>query len=186
MRSSVTGRHARDEAAVFEDIVDESERLFGEDAPALATTLLACPDVEAWRDDFAAFDRFVTTAEATLREGPMGLSLVAFHPSFARWRQLPQEALASLDEDAMSGGAGGAGGASGGGGDGSYEVWAHFEEAYSDTPWVRVRVRVITLTLTLALTLTLTRCGHTSRRPTPTHRMGQGGPLTRARSSTAG
>ena len=82
----------------------------------------------------------------------MGLSLVAFHPSFARWRQLPQEALASLDEDAMSGGAGdadgtggaggvggagGAGGASGGGGGagGGAEVWAHFEEAYSDVPY---------------------------------------------------
>ena len=116
-------RRASDEAAVFEDIVDESEHLFGEDAPALATTLLACPDVEAWRDDFTAFDRFVTTAEATLRDGPMGLSLVAFHPSFARWRQLPQEVLASLDENAMSGGGGGT------------EVWAHFEEAYSDTPY---------------------------------------------------
>ena len=91
----------------------------------------------------------------------MGLSLVAFHPSFARWRQLPQEVLASLDEDAMSGGAdgaggaggvdgadgaggvdgadgaGGAGGASGGGGGagGGAEVWAHFEEAYSDVPY---------------------------------------------------
>ena len=134
---SLACRHASDEAAVFEDIVDESERLFGEDAPALATTLLACPDVEAWRDDFAAFDRFVTTAEATLSDGPMGLSLVAFHPGFARWRQLPQEVPASLDENAMSGGAGGAGsagGASGDGGDGRYEVWAHFEEAYSDAP----------------------------------------------------
>ena len=128
-------RHASDEAAVFEDIVDESERLFHADAPALATTLLACPDVEAWRDDFAAFDRFVTTAEATLRDGPMGLSLVAFHPSFARWRQLPQEVRASLDEDAMSGGAGGASGGGAGAG-GGVEVWAHFEEAYyySDVP----------------------------------------------------
>ena len=67
----------------------------------------------------------------------MGLSLVAFHPGFARWRQLPQEVPASLDEDAMSGGAGGAGGASGGGGGagGGAEVWAHFEEAYSDVPY---------------------------------------------------
>ena len=70
VRSSA--RHATDEASVFEAIVDESERLFRADAPALATTLLACPHVQAWRDDFAAFDAFVSTAEASLRDGPMG------------------------------------------------------------------------------------------------------------------
>lgn len=125
--------HASDEAAVFEDIVDESERLFRADAPSLSTTLLACPDVEGWRDDFEAFDRFVSTAEAALRDGPMGLSLVAFHPSFARWQQLPQEVLASLEEGALSGEGGGAGGVAEGGaaaGAGA-EVWAHFEEEYA-------------------------------------------------------
>ena len=121
-------RHASDEASVFEAIVDESERLFRADAPALATTLLACPHVQAWRDDFAAFDAFVSTAEASLRDGPMGLSLVAFHPGFARWRQLPRGGAVSGGA-AGSGGApaGGGGGGVGGGGGGGVgdEVWAH-------------------------------------------------------------
>ena len=90
--------YATDQASVFEDIVDERDRLFDADAPELSTTLLVCPSVDGW-DDFEAFDSFVSTADEALRDGETGLSLVAFHPSFARWRQLPPELVASLERD---------------------------------------------------------------------------------------
>jgi hypothetical protein len=97
--------HASDEESAFEEIVDERDRLFGSEAADLSTTLLVCPSVEGWQDDFDRFDRFVSTADAALQDGPMGLSLVAFHPCFARWRHLPEEVLS----------------------DGA-EVWAYYEE----------------------------------------------------------
>ena len=58
------------------------------------TTLVVCPHVPDWRDDFEIFDRYVQTFEdRETREARSEtldqLALVAFHPNFTRWHALP-------------------------------------------------------------------------------------------------
>ena len=64
------------------------------------TTLLICPHVEAWQQDFDAFECFVQNVTAninadygSLSEDDMAVlaqcTLVAFHPHFVRWYSLP-------------------------------------------------------------------------------------------------
>lgn len=77
------------EAGVLVDLKREAKRLVkpppppAAPPPALATTLLVCPGVREWAEDFAQFDTFVRGATQD------GVSLVAFHPNFARWRAAP-------------------------------------------------------------------------------------------------
>lgn len=64
--------------------------------PLLTTTLLICPHVEMWQNDFEAFDQFVKTLRDTFyekeedREILQEVTLVSFHPEFLRWRGLPE------------------------------------------------------------------------------------------------
>jgi hypothetical protein len=102
-----------DEASVLDDVRRERRRLFRKGAPELSTTLLVCPRVRAW-EDFGAFDDFVRRAdEAGNNTGPEALSLVAFHPRFARWRTLCPDLRAAVERGSSGSAA---------------RVWAHYEE----------------------------------------------------------
>ena len=82
--------------------------------PVWSTTLLICPRVPEWNDDFKAFDSFVNmcTAAATQKQNcnnkhktseeeqeedmdtmdvMQQITLVSFHPRFLRWRGLPEK-----------------------------------------------------------------------------------------------
>ena len=63
------------------------------------TTLVVCPRVSEWQDDFDPFDRYVQSFngdessldnETTDDEVLDQITLVAFHPKFTRWHALPQ------------------------------------------------------------------------------------------------
>ena len=76
--------------------------------PPWSTTLVVCPHVAPWNDDFAPFDAFVqadlrhhlldalATSTSTSSSGENDIlehvTLVAFHPRFLRWYDLPQDA----------------------------------------------------------------------------------------------
>ena len=49
----------------------------------LSSTLLVCPRVTAWHDNFETFDIFVKSLRVD------EITLVSFHPQFLRWRGLP-------------------------------------------------------------------------------------------------
>ena len=49
----------------------------------LSSTLLVCPRVTAWQDNFENFDAFVKSLRVD------EITLVSFHPQFLRWRGLP-------------------------------------------------------------------------------------------------
>jgi hypothetical protein len=94
----------------------------------LSTTLLVCPHVEGW-DDFETFDSFVQHSQEECQSGPTALSLVAFHPSFARWRKLPPDVVAAVAKDGCYDVNGCATTAEMVGG---RRVFAHFEEEWED------------------------------------------------------
>lgn len=89
---------------------EEIEKLLGgccEPLPAWSTTLVVCPHVKTWVNDYRVFERFVrefgkeeTLNIATCQEQPIGseqpnseqvgaITLVPFHPQFLRWKGLP-------------------------------------------------------------------------------------------------
>lgn len=51
------------------------------------TTLLVLPHLTQWKDNFEAFDTLVTQLDEEMQQ--QGVTLVAFHPAFLRWRGLP-------------------------------------------------------------------------------------------------
>jgi len=80
----------------------ESRRLSEASIPELTTTLVVCPRVPEWQDEFDSIDEYVQTFKAEQNnilkndEPDPGatsmleqLTLVAFHPKFIRWRALP-------------------------------------------------------------------------------------------------
>ena len=81
----VVESRAKSEARALADLEREAARLLRPRAPPLATTLLVCARVRAWAEDFERFDAFVLDAQAAMDD----VSLVAFHPKFARWRATP-------------------------------------------------------------------------------------------------
>mmetsp|Transcript_103215 Transcript_103215/g.291453 ORF Transcript_103215/g.291453 Transcript_103215/m.291453 type:complete len:309 (-) Transcript_103215:53-979(-) len=72
---------------VVRGIRAEAVRLSRRGVPALATTLVVCPYVSAWARDFSAFDDWVAR-NPKLDDLDDIVSLVAFHPHFARWHAL--------------------------------------------------------------------------------------------------
>ena len=65
--------------------------------PPWSTTLVICPHVKAWKNDFKAFEAFVNTfgnngkkSEQPPSPPKAGIALVPFHPHFLRWRGLPE------------------------------------------------------------------------------------------------
>ncbi len=81
----------------------EIDKLLETPLPAWSTTLVICPHVETWANDFAAFERFVkdfgkeeqphTTAPligSIPSKDSSAITLVPFHPQFLRWRGLPE------------------------------------------------------------------------------------------------
>lgn len=80
---------AKNERAVVADLQREARRLLepppppARPPPRLATTLLVCPSVSTWTDDFVRFDEFVKDVQDNVLSG---IRLVAFHPNFSRWR----------------------------------------------------------------------------------------------------
>eukprot|EP00747_Dinoflagellata_sp_TGD_P029893 gnl/TRDRNA2_/TRDRNA2_134250_c0_seq1.p1 gnl/TRDRNA2_/TRDRNA2_134250_c0~~gnl/TRDRNA2_/TRDRNA2_134250_c0_seq1.p1 ORF type:complete len:388 (+),score=47.11 gnl/TRDRNA2_/TRDRNA2_134250_c0_seq1:50-1213(+) len=84
-------------------IETEIERLTCQDAANLTSTLIVCPNVEAW-NNFTAFDAWVNPEnQPFLVPGDMGIFdyldphqlvskvyLVPFHPAYARWPALPE------------------------------------------------------------------------------------------------
>lgn len=98
---------------VSKRLLEEARRLVTtlesyRDGDEYHTTLLVCPKVEEWNTSFDAFDDFVNTfwtqadpevSTETIQNDEMGatvssiqqeITLVAFHPSFMRWRGLPE------------------------------------------------------------------------------------------------
>jgi len=82
---------------------EEIDKLLETPLPAWSTTLVVCPYVESWTNDFAVFERFVKEFgkkeepySTTLPIGSMpsvdfrAVTLVPFHPQFLRWRGLPE------------------------------------------------------------------------------------------------
>lgn len=60
------------------------------------TTLVVCPHVRTWTEDFPLFDQFVRGINLNIEMGneetlPLSdhITLVAFHPRFIKWRGLP-------------------------------------------------------------------------------------------------
>jgi hypothetical protein len=73
--------------------------------PPWSTTLVICPHVEAWKNDFEAFEAFVKNfgngieseqqppsqrQSKQRRTASSSITLVPFHPHFVRWRGLPE------------------------------------------------------------------------------------------------
>jgi hypothetical protein len=62
----------------------------------LSSSLVVCPHVTAWNEDFQVFDEFVRGFERVWHEQlskenlQQTISLVSFHPQFLRWRGLPK------------------------------------------------------------------------------------------------
>jgi hypothetical protein len=56
--------------------------------PPLTSTLVVCPHVPAWNDDFQVFDDFVKKFPQQNSILFQHLTLVSFHPQFLRWRGL--------------------------------------------------------------------------------------------------
>ena len=84
-------------------VLEEAKQLLCESAKAQeeewTTTLVVCPHVGEWHEDFACFDRYVQALKdklANIEDGPdIGetldqITLVAFHPNFTRWHALPR------------------------------------------------------------------------------------------------
>lgn len=80
--------NATNEFEAMDDLKSETIRLLTvEPGSRLPTTLVVCAGVRPWADDFPRFDEFVRFAQR--QEEMIDVSLVAFHPQFARWRSLP-------------------------------------------------------------------------------------------------
>ena len=98
LRIVVCGAHLRNDVRTF--VLEEAKRLCEHSASEQwTTTLVVCPNVPEWQEDFESFDRYVRT----YKDGVIGsqqseegfevldqLTLVAFHPNFTRWYALPQ------------------------------------------------------------------------------------------------
>ena len=86
----------------------EARRLTEASTPEWSTTLVVCPHVPEWQDEFDNFDGYVRTFKAEQKDILASkddksddkfdpnetsrleqLTLVAFHPKFIRWRALP-------------------------------------------------------------------------------------------------
>ena len=80
--------------AVAQLVENEVELLTREGTPPLSTTLVVCPHVKAWEEDFKEFDEFVRTGirqhNNDTTHNMQHVTLVAFHPSFCRWYGLPE------------------------------------------------------------------------------------------------
>ena len=82
----------------------EIERLLDGSLPLWSTTLVICPHVAEWKNDYTAFERFCKNfgqKEGSSGEVPKSrsqnsndtvdaITLVPFHPTFLRWRGLPE------------------------------------------------------------------------------------------------
>lgn len=84
--------HSDNIADVAKLIVKEGELLLETNAPAFSSTLLVCPNVEAW-NDFSVFEEWVRygIAKETNDELYEDLTFVPFHPNFLRWYDLPKD-----------------------------------------------------------------------------------------------
>mmetsp|Transcript_28152 Transcript_28152/g.81389 ORF Transcript_28152/g.81389 Transcript_28152/m.81389 type:complete len:292 (+) Transcript_28152:93-968(+) len=85
-------------------LCDEAQQLCEATTPEWSTTLVVCPHVAEWQDEFDSFDRYVQTFKAEQKyilksdesnpnESNMleQLTFVAFHPNFTRWHDLPKD-----------------------------------------------------------------------------------------------
>ena len=82
-------------SSVANMVLMETGILTESNVPSLSSTLIACPNIETWNDNFEAFDEWIrnglkheisNNAYKSLLES---LTLVAFHPNFLRWKGLP-------------------------------------------------------------------------------------------------
>ncbi|CAJ1438787.1 unnamed protein product [Effrenium voratum] len=81
---------ARNSQGVFEDVVREAEELW-QPGDASRTTLLVCPFVEAWNQDFRYFHAFYNWyLDAGFGLAEQGIKVVPFHPHFAFLEQGPE------------------------------------------------------------------------------------------------
>jgi len=74
-------------------VENEVELLTREGTPPLSTTLVVCPHVKAWKEDFNEFDEFVRVILRQRRNDThimQHVTFVAFHPSFCRWYGIPE------------------------------------------------------------------------------------------------
>jgi hypothetical protein len=83
-----TSAEAAATAAARSSLTDDTD--VGLPPPPLTSTMVVCPHVTAWNDDFAVFDDFVKNF-ALLKEEDLPVTLVSFHPQFLRWRGLSAE-----------------------------------------------------------------------------------------------
>lgn len=62
--------------------------------PPWSTTLVICPHVHDWTNNFEVFQRFVNEFGTNVETSPTlpggAITLVPFHPQFLRWRGLPE------------------------------------------------------------------------------------------------
>ena len=79
-------------------IVSEAKLLCEKDVLPLSTTLIVCPFVSDWNDNFHSFDNFVKDFQQQLERfnsfnsiAMEQITLVPFHPNFVRWRGLPKD-----------------------------------------------------------------------------------------------
>ena len=103
LRIAVCNETSPSDVAMF--VRGEARRLTEASTPEWTTTLVVCPHVPEWQDEFDSFDGYVQTFKAEQLDklttendnsGPVDvtsileqLTLVAFHPEFIRWRALP-------------------------------------------------------------------------------------------------
>ena len=106
LRIVVCDETTPNDAGIF--VRGEAQLLTEASTPELTTTLVVCPHVSEWQDEFDSFDGFVQTFKAEQHDilasaddksddksdpGETSmleqLTLVAFHPKFIRWRALP-------------------------------------------------------------------------------------------------
>lgn len=88
--------NAHEAADVGPFVLEAARQLCESSSPSKewTTTLVVCPHVSGWRDDFARFDAHVQTFKDAAHSGDVRdvlnqLTLVAFHPNFTRWHALP-------------------------------------------------------------------------------------------------
>ncbi|CAE7609716.1 unnamed protein product [Symbiodinium natans] len=77
---------------VLADLAEEAEELWQPGSAGSKTTLVVCPNVKAWNQDFRHFHAFYTwhlDGGFAMAE-PMGVKVVPFHPTFALARTPPK------------------------------------------------------------------------------------------------
>lgn len=93
---------AKNLSGVLEHVLVEANVLCQPQVTALSTTLVVCPHLVAWKNDFNAFDEFVRNLFRNHHDHSCNgdyaqeVTFVAFHPHFLRWRGLPEEITAGI------------------------------------------------------------------------------------------